>query len=108
MLCPHRAGRGVDFYVFVFFLALVDGVAEEGSLLPSGKLQGVDSQRRGGDGAGAGSEVVVFFFGLSVGFGFDLGGRGGVADEGGGTSRAKMVSPRSAVRYCTTSFHSFL
>ena len=102
------SNQHVDFNVFVFFLALVDGIADEREFAAVGRGdQVIHAQRRGGDGARAGSEVG-FLLGLSF-FLLQLWRarrRGGPAAAC--RSRAKMVSPRSAVRYCTTSFHCFL
>ncbi len=74
--------EGVEFYVFVFFLTPIDGVADECQFVPIGRSdQVIHTQRRGCDGAGAGSEVGLFI-GISFLLFYSRRGRR-VANEGG-------------------------
>ena len=51
----------IDFHVFVFFLPLVDRVADESELGAIGRdLEAVNAQRSGRDSARAGSEIGLF------------------------------------------------
>src|SRR5579863_4240834 len=77
--CAGVGGRGrpphidrVDLDVFVFFLALVDGIADVGELGAVGRSNhAIHAQGRGGYGASAGRDVGIFL-GLAF-FVFDLG-----------------------------------
>src|ERR1035437_6831963 len=82
---------GIDFDVFVLFLALVDRVAHKCEFAAIGRSdQTVDAQRSGGDGVGAGSQIR-FLLG-SPSFFFTLAGAAAWRARATERSRAKMVS----------------
>jgi hypothetical protein len=71
----------VNFYVFSFFLALVDGVGEQGELAAVRRnKQSVDAQRGRSNCIRAWSEIFGFFLGISL----HLCRRGGVTGKGCG------------------------